>query len=98
MYREIYEHPHAVPPSVRKYIDVNTGNDRGRIYRVVPEAFERPKPERLGQMSTGQLVQRLAHPNVWHRRTASRLLYERQDAAAVDPLTQQRGLAKTCRG
>ncbi|MFV1966599.1 MAG: PVC-type heme-binding CxxCH protein [Pirellulaceae bacterium] len=88
MYREVYEHPDAVPPSVRKYIDLNTGNDRGRIYRILPEGFKQPKPVRLGDAPTEQLVPLLAHPNVWHRRTASRLLYERQDDTAIEPLTQ----------
>jgi putative heme-binding domain-containing protein len=31
-------------------------------------------------------VQTLAHPNAWHRETAARLLYERQDTSAIEPL------------
>ena len=30
----------------------------------------------------------LEHPNAWHRETAARLLYERQDKAAIPPLAQ----------
>lgn len=86
MYREIYEHPDAVPPSVKKYIDLNAGNDRGRIYRIVPDGFRPPPRVRLGARSTEQLVALLAHPNGWHRRTAHRLLFERQDPEAVPPL------------
>ena len=86
MYREIYEHPDAVPPSAKKYLDLTCGKDRGRIYRFVPEGFKQPAPVRLGKASTAQLVQLLAHPNGWHRTTASRLLYERQDPSAVEPL------------
>lgn len=93
MYREVYEHPDAIPPSVKKYLDINNGNDRGRIYRFVPEGFRQPKPVRLGHMATAELVDLLAHTNRWHRRTASRLLFERQDPAAVAPL---RHMAEAC--
>ncbi len=86
MYREVFEHPDAVPPSVRKYIDLNTGNDRGRIYRVVPDGFQQTRPTNLGRLSAEQLVALLAHPNFWHWSTASRLLYERHDPAAIVPL------------
>jgi len=88
MYRETYEHPGAVPPSAKKHIDLTTGNDRGRIYRIVPEGFKQPKPVRLGSMSSSELVRLLEHPNSWHRRTASRLLYERQDRQAIPPLVK----------
>lgn len=86
MYREVFEHPDAVPPSAKKYIDITTGNDRGRIYRIVAEGFKQPAPIRLGNRPTAELVALLAHPNFWHRNTAARLLYERQDPSAVAPL------------
>jgi len=88
MYREIFEHPDAVPPSVKKYIDLNAGNDRGRIYRIAPTGFRPPRRERLGALSSEKLVELLAHPNGWHRRTASRLLYERQDSAVIERLAK----------
>ena len=44
MYRETFEHPDAVPSSAKKYIDITTGNDRGRIYRIVPDRFQQPAP------------------------------------------------------
>ena len=79
MYRELYEHPNAVPPSAKKHLDLTAGKNRGRIYRIVPDRFKQPKPVRLGETSTAGLVGLLEHPNGWHRITASRLLYERQD-------------------
>ena len=88
MYREVYEFPGAVPPSAKKHIDLTTGNDRGRIYRIAREGFKPSKPPRLSGMSTAALVKLLEHPNSWHRRTASRLLYERQDRAATEPLVK----------
>jgi putative membrane-bound dehydrogenase-like protein len=88
MYRETIEHPWSIPPEIKKYLDLNSGNDRGRIYRLVPDGYARPKPPRLGSATTAELVATLAHPNGWHRETASRLLFERQDKSAVGPLTQ----------
>jgi putative membrane-bound dehydrogenase-like protein len=86
MYREVYEHPDAIPPSAKKYIDTSAGNDRGRVYRFVPKGFEQPAPVDLGKMATPKLVTQLEHTNRWHRVTASRLLAQRQDTKAVAPI------------
>lgn len=86
VYREVIEHPKSIPPMIKDHLDLTSGRDRGRIYRLVPEGFSpRPLP-RLGQAPTAELVTTLAHPNAWHRETAARLLYERQDTSAVSPL------------
>jgi putative heme-binding domain-containing protein len=82
MYREIIEHPWSLPPSLKKHLDLNSGNDRGRIYRVVPDGFQQPKRPLPGKATTAELVQMLEHRNGWHRDTAARLLYERQDPTA----------------
>lgn len=88
MYREVIEHPWSIPDEIKKHIDLNSGNDRGRIYRIVPDKGA----ERIGQKvnladaSTEDLVKTLSHPNGWHRDTAQRLLFERQDKAAVPML------------
>ena len=91
MYREIIEHPWSLPQSLKKHLDLNSGNDRGRIYRIVPDGFRQPKPPRLGKASTRELVSTLANPNGWYRDTVARLIYERQDREAVPLL---RGLSK----
>jgi putative membrane-bound dehydrogenase-like protein len=88
MYREVIEHPWSLPDNIKKFLDLNSGNGRGRIYRIAPDGFKQPKPPRLGKASTAELVATLENPNGWHRDTASRLLYERQDKSAVAPLTQ----------
>ncbi len=83
MYRETIEHPWSIPASLKKHLDLNHGNDHGRIYRIVPEGFRQPKPVRLGSMSAKQWVGLLEHRNGWHRNTASRLLCERQDKSLL---------------
>jgi putative membrane-bound dehydrogenase-like protein len=86
MYREVIEHPWSLPPGIKKHLDLNSGNDRGRIYRIVPENFKRRAAPNLGRASIATLVETLAHPNGWHRDTAARLLFEGQDTKAVEPL------------
>jgi len=86
MYREVIEHPWSLPRGIKQHIDLDSGNDRGRIYRIVPKKFVQPKPPRLDQSTVGELVATLDHPNGWHRDTAARLLYEWQEAAAVESL------------
>lgn len=88
MSREVIEHPHSLPPMIKKHLDLTSGRDRGRIYRVVPEDFQQPADRVIGDANTQQLVQLLAHPNGWHRQTAARLIYERQDPAAMAPLKE----------
>lgn len=83
MYRETIEHPWSLPANIKRHLDLNSGNDRGRIYRIVPDGFKQPAPVRLGKLSVRELVSTLEHPNGWHRDTAARLLWEREDLAAV---------------
>lgn len=90
MYRGILQHKAFVTTWLRKQI-LARGLDKplglGRIYRVVPDKdFPQPPKPRLSTASTEELVATLGHANGWHRDTAQRLLVERADASAVDPL------------
>ncbi len=88
MHREIVEHPWSLPDNMKKLMDLNSGDKCGRIFRIVPDGFKQPKLPRLDQATTSELVATLENPNGWHRDTASRLLYERQDKSAVPPLAK----------
>lgn len=88
MYRETIEHPWSIPDDLKALVDLESGRDRGRIYRLSPPGFEVPPPPRLGKASTAELVATLENPNSWWRDTAHRLLYQRQDSAAIEPLRQ----------
>ena len=83
MYRQTIEHPWSLPESLKKHLDLNNGNDRGRIYRIVPEGFKRRGKVELGKASIEELVNALSHPNGWHRDTAARLIDEGRDHRAV---------------
>ncbi len=88
MYREVIEHPWSVPDEIKKHLDLNNGNDRGRIWRIVPDKGVERKGQKvtLASASTEELVKALGHTNGWHRDTAQRLLYEKQDKAVVPML------------
>ena len=81
-----YQNANADPDGVdREY---------GRIWRVVYVGDKpgKPVPSRpaknmnLTKLSSAKLVERLAHPNVWQRRMAQRLLNERRDPKTREPL------------
>lgn len=86
MYRELIEGAAFLAPQILKHMDPSAGADKGRIYRIVPDGFKFKAPPRLGDLSTVELVALFEHPNGWHRDTASRLIYARQNDAAVKPL------------
>ncbi|HUG93206.1 MAG TPA: PVC-type heme-binding CxxCH protein [Planctomycetaceae bacterium] len=112
MYRAVIEHPQFMPDELKRRPDMRHGDDRGRIYRIVPKRSRglpacgsdenaadktpvddepqagRPRLRPLSTASTAALVDLLTHPNAWHRETAQRLLVERQDPSAVEPLRE----------
>ncbi len=88
MYREIIEHPWSLPPNIKRLLDLNAGNDRGRLYRIAPDGRTLRRKVDLSVAATGVLVETLSHSNSWHRETAARLLVERHHATAVPALRE----------
>ena len=84
-YREVIEHPEWTSSSVQTSKNLYNGSDRGRIYRIAPDSTGLPSAGnlRLSQASDLELVRSLESPNVWWRRTAQRLLVDRQSDASV---------------
>ena len=97
MCRELIEGAAFLPPQILKHMDVGSGVDRGRIWRIVPEGHK-PKAPKLSKATTAELVALLEHPNGWHRDTASRLLYQRQDRSAVGAAAATRRRLKDAAG
>ena len=54
MYREVIEHPASLPPLIKKHLDLTSGRDRGRIYRVVPDGFKQPSLPKLARRDDGR--------------------------------------------
>ncbi|MEO1529280.1 MAG: PVC-type heme-binding CxxCH protein, partial [Planctomycetota bacterium] len=80
MYREVIEHPKSLPPNIKSQVDLNSGNDRGRIWRIV-STKSRPRSRIIPAFDSNdafQLVRYLGHENQWHRRTAARLLMQQR--------------------
>lgn len=86
MYREGIEHPWSIPDDIHARIDLENGRDRGRIFRLAPPGFKRRPTPDLGKLPSADLVPLLAHSNAWHRETAQRLLFERQDQSVIPAL------------
>ncbi len=90
MNREVIEHPKSLPPVIKKHLDLTSGRDRGRIWRLVPEkssvVTSAKNTELPGKKSVAELVRLLGSPIAWQRRTASQLLVERGDKSAISEL------------
>ena len=77
-----------IPADVEKFLDLTSGNDKGRIYRIAPDGFRSPPPPQLGRATAAELVAALESPHGWWRDTAHRLIYERQDKSVVPALVK----------
>jgi putative membrane-bound dehydrogenase-like protein len=86
-YREVIETPLSLPDDIKKRLNLES-RGRGRIWRVTVEGTKTIKPGKLTlrNSSAKELVAHLADANLWWRITAQRLLVERQDKSAVEPL------------
>ena len=88
-YRMVIEHPEWMSTHTHHSPDLYKGEDRGRIYRITPDkGLPLPAKMNLGKATDQELVAQLASPNIWHRRTAQRLLVDRQSSAGVDALVK----------
>ncbi len=87
MYRETIEHPWSLPANLKKNLDLDSGRERGRLWRLQPTASSRAGlAVKISGSDTAALTALLAHPNAWHRDTAARLLCERDDSRTVPGL------------
>jgi len=90
MYRYMIEHPGFLPPEGQAELApyFRLGEDRGRIYRIVPRG-KRPRPmQTLAGRTPDQLVAALDSSNGWQRDTAQQQLIWSQDKSAVPALSQ----------
>lgn len=90
MYRYMIEHPQWLPQIGKDELRpwFRTGEDRGRIYKVVrTDRAQRTVPQFAGA-STQQLVAALESSNGWQRDIAQRLLISQKSPAAIEPLRE----------
>ncbi|MCA8987139.1 MAG: c-type cytochrome [Planctomycetaceae bacterium] len=74
MYRLWVEHPKFLPEDIAAKLDWRAGEDRGRIWRIVPA--DKPAPKIAVESSPVELLQ---STNGWKRTLGQRLLVESQD-------------------
>jgi putative membrane-bound dehydrogenase-like protein len=90
-YREIIEHPEWLSDDVINSGKLYNGHDMGRIFRVSAteaKAATWTKDLALGDATDQALVEKLADPNIWWRRTAQRMLVDRNAQAIVPALVK----------
>lgn len=87
MYREVVEHPASLPEPIKRQLDLSSGNDRGRLYRIASKDGNFAARKLPGEAaSVDELVAMLGHSNGWHRKTAARLLREKNEPAAREAI------------
>ncbi len=95
MYRFVIEHPRWIGKDRLAQLDVRAGANMGRIYRVVPSDKPLRPVENLAKLSTAKLVAALDIPNGTVRDLVQIELIHRNDAAAVQPLTELAAKSKS---
>ncbi len=86
MYRETIEHPASIPEDIKALCDLESGHDKGRIWRLVPPGMKRVARLDLSKSTRNELVEQLGSTSGWARDTSQRLLVERQDTTVVESL------------
>jgi len=90
MYRFMIEHPQWLPKIGKDELRpfYRFGDDRGRIYRIVPKGRSPRNVPRLDKLSAVQLVAALQSPSGWQRDMVQRMLVAKQDKTVVGPLVK----------
>ncbi|MBX3420705.1 MAG: c-type cytochrome [Pirellulaceae bacterium] len=84
MYREVIEHPQSLPPVIKKHLDLTSGRDRGRIWRITNAATPHTPYPNLTALNDQGLVERLQSEIAWQRLMASQLIVERHKLQRLD--------------
>jgi putative membrane-bound dehydrogenase-like protein len=84
-YREVIETPRSLPDDMKPKL-VLKSQERGRIWRIVPDGPRDIRKPQMSKMKSADLVQLLSDANIWWRLNAQRLLVERQDKSVAPAL------------
>ncbi|MDG2126580.1 MAG: c-type cytochrome [Fuerstiella sp.] len=88
MYRYMIEHPQWLPKTGQDELRpwYRSGENRGRIYRIVRSDRTVQPVAKLDSLSPEDLVGTLENTNGWHRDTAQRLIVRNRQNASVELL------------
>lgn len=73
MYRLVIEHPEWIPKQWQERLDLRSGSDKGRIYRIFRKGTQ-PTVPRLDQLNPNQLSRRLLSSNGTERDRVDQML------------------------
>lgn len=88
MYRLVIEHPEWIPQVWQEALDVRSGNDRGRLYRLAMSARPATPLPNFMTMNWDELLEQVESTNRWRRETAQQLILWR--ASQHEPSQEQR--------
>jgi putative membrane-bound dehydrogenase-like protein len=88
MYRMWVEHPKFLPPEIAARINWRAGEDRGRIWRIVPDDSTHKPTAFVAAQTSQQLVEMLKDTNGWRRQNAQRAIVESTDASITGLIRQ----------
>ena len=96
-YRQLIEHPEWMSDEINQSGALYNGKDKGRIYRITPKSGL--KMDWMGNLAlqnkpNKELTALLDHPNIWYRRTAQRLLFQKKAVDIAQELKKLVGNAK----
>ena len=90
MYRLVIEHPEWIPRDWQQRLDLRSGADRGRIYRITRFDDKRQPASihPLKDLQAGELVNELHSSNGWRRDMGQELLVRGHDPRTIEPLQE----------
>ncbi|MFO0943387.1 MAG: PVC-type heme-binding CxxCH protein [Pirellulales bacterium] len=77
MYREVIEHPASLPPMIKKHLDLTSGRDKGRIWRLARKNDSMRGFADLSKSTDAELVSLLGSDIAHERTRASQAIVER---------------------
>ena len=86
-YREIIEDYSAIPRYLQQQYGLVAGREHGRLWRLTHVFATESDSADMSKLSAAQLVAEVKSKNYWRRRTAQRLLVEKQDKSITRDLS-----------
>lgn len=84
MYRQVIEHPEWIPEAWQRRLNLRSGSERGRIYRIVAKSKSVETLRPVASLSGVDLATELESPSSTRRDLAHRELLWRDDPAALE--------------
>lgn len=86
-YRQHIETPLSIPEDLKEEMDFLEGDDKGRIYRIVPKGTPPLNVNEVQKSPTTEdYLEWLTSPNKWHRTQAQRVLLQTGDDSILPQL------------